>query len=531
MPLKRSHSIAIITIVGLMVISAAVLRFIPTDSPKSLNSMTIEDQTSDLLELTDKSVPLALNNSTLFVLDFYYPGCRPCRFLNNTTSELSRELEGQVQFGRMNVRNKENSNTVKAYKISSYPTLLIFDEGVLISRLKGNISKSELLAELKDIYPGLDDAKVCLPPSNQTAAESLVTAKSATAEPAAQKTQGKAIPLIKLGTKNSDQAMLITDETMDSAMSQYEPMLAVVTFSETCSFCSLLNITIAELARELQGQVAFGLIDTKTNKDTEAKYNATRVPTMLIFKDGKLAGKIVGNKKKEVIVANLKKIEPKLNISKVALPPPPPKPTPEQVCVNMTKSDQPLLQAFVVSRCPFGLQMQRIMADIIDEAGETGKYMKVMYLGSVDSENNTITAMHGEVEAQENLRQICIREEQPDKYWDYVRCYMNEGNTAECLQSTSIDVDELDSCTNDSSLGLVYAQEDFDLASEFKITGSPTMLMNNEIVKESNFATNTTNGRSPQAVKELLCCGFKEEPSFCSRELNESRAATMFSTA
>ena len=40
------------------------------------------------------------------------------------------------------------------------------------------------------------------------------------------------------------------------------------------------------------------------------------------------------------------------------------------------------------------------------------------------------------------------------------------------------------------------------------------MLMNNEIVKESNFATNTTNGRSPEALKELLCCGFKEEPLF-----------------
>jgi len=288
-------------------------------------------------------------------------------------------------------------------------------------------------------------------------------------------------------------------------------------------------VTIEELARELQGQVAFGLIDTKINPSTKARYNTTSVPTMLIFKDGELAGKVVGAKKKEVIVAKLKEIQPNLNISKVTLPPPPPKLTPEQVCANMTKSDQPLLQAFVVSRCPFGLQMQRIMADIISESRETEEYLKVRYIGSVDEKNNTITAMHGVVEAQENLLQICIREEQADKYWDYVRCYMKEGKTAECLDSARIDVDELNSCTNDSSRGLVYAREDFDLAKEFRITGSPTMLMNNEIVKESNFATNTTNARSPEAVKELLCCGFNEEPSFCSMKLNESRAATMFS--
>ena len=534
MPLEKSHKIAIITIIALLMVSAAVLRFIPANSSNSLNTMSISDQPTDPHELTDKNVAQALNSSGLFVLDFYYPGCKPCGFVNNTTSELSEELAGQVQFGRMNVRNKENSKTIKDYRISTYPTLLIFNEGVLISRQKGNISKSELLAELQDVEPGLNCDAVKLLPTDQEVDGSNVTAKSAksaTSESIEPKAQGKAIPLIKPGTKNPDQAMLITDETLGSTLSQYKPVMAVVTFRDTCRFCSLLNVTIAELARELQGQVAFGLIDTKINPEIKAEYNTTSVPTMLIFKDGELAGKVVGAKKKEVIIAKLKEIQPNLNTSKVTLPPPPPKLTPEQVCVNMTKSDQPLLQAFVVSKCPFGLQMQRIMADVISESEETDKYMKVMYIGSMDAENNTIKAMHGEVEAQENLRQICIREEQSEKYWDYVRCYMKEGKTAECLESVSIDVDDLDSCTNDSSRGLVYAQEDFDIAERFKITGSPTMVMNEEIVKESNFATNTTNGRSPEALKDLLCCGFKEEPSFCSLNLNESRAATMFSTS
>jgi len=42
----------------------------------------------------------------------------------------------------------------------------------------------------------------------------------------------------------------------------------------------------------------------------------------------------------------------------------------------------------------------------------------------LDPVNNTIKSMHGAAEAQENLRQICIREEQSGKYWDYVRCYI-----------------------------------------------------------------------------------------------------------
>ena len=561
MPLEKSHKIAIIVIISLLVISATVLRFIPADQGSPMNAISASSRPAALLELSGESISQALNSSTLFVLDFYYPGCGPCRFLNNTTSELSEELGGQVQFGRMNAKNKENSRAVKDYKISSYPTLLIFNDGVLISRMRGNISKSELLAELQNIEPDLNCDRVKLPPADHEAereagaeagaereaergaeregggegskAPTKPAAKSITKpgalEPAGEKPPGKMIPLIKPGSKNPNQAMLITDKAIGAAISQYQPVMAVVAFRETCAFCRQINVTIEELARELQSQVAFGLIDTRANPETKARYNITSVPTMLIFKDGELAGKVVGAKKKEVVLAQLKKIQPGLNTSKVVLPPPPPKPTPQQVCANMSKSEQPLLQAFVVSRCPFGLQMQRIMADIIMESGETDRYLKVRYIGSVDEENNTIRAMHGEVEAQENLLQICIREEQPERYWDYLRCYMKEGKTAECLTSVQIDVDELNACTNTSTRGLAYAREDFELAGEFKITGSPTMLMNNEIVKESNFATNTTNARSSEAVKELLCCGFIKEPSFCSMRLNESRSATMFS--
>jgi len=105
---------------------------------------------------------------------------------------------------------------------------------------------------------------------------------------------------------------------------------------------------------------------------------------------------------------------------------------------------------------------------------------------------------------------------------------MKEGKSVECLKSMPIDVDELASCTNDSTLGLAYAQEDFDLAEKFGVTGSPTLIMNDKIVSEFDFATDTTNGRSPEALKELLCCGFNAQPPFCSQELNTTPAITMF---
>ena len=118
------------------------------------------NQTYNPLELTDKNVASALNDSSFLVLDFYSPGCDPCQSMNKTTFELSNELQGQIKFGRVN-----GDTTTGKYNITSYPTLLFFDEGILVDRIEGysDNSKSDLLADLKKFRPELDTSKVQFP--------------------------------------------------------------------------------------------------------------------------------------------------------------------------------------------------------------------------------------------------------------------------------------------------------------------------------------------------------------------------------
>jgi tetratricopeptide (TPR) repeat protein len=117
------------------------------------------NQTYNPLELTDKNMASALNDSSFLVLDFYSPGCDPCKSMNKTTSELSNELQGQIKFGRV------NGDTTRKYNITTYPTLLFFDKGILVNRIEGysSNSKSDLLADLKKFRPELDTSKVQLP--------------------------------------------------------------------------------------------------------------------------------------------------------------------------------------------------------------------------------------------------------------------------------------------------------------------------------------------------------------------------------
>ena len=104
--------------------------------------------------------------------------------------------------------------------------------------------------------------------------------------------------------------------------------------------------------------------------------------------------------------------------------------------------------------------MLRILNEIVKNIPELSNYIKVAYMGEI--QNGQIAAMHGDEEAEENLRQICIRDEQKDKYWQYIDCFLKEGEVQECLVSASVDTNALEQCMQDEFKGIKYAQGDFD---------------------------------------------------------------------
>jgi protein-disulfide isomerase len=213
------------------------------------------------------------------------------------------------------------------------------------------------------------------------------------------------------------------------------------------------------------------------------------------------------------------------------VPEQPVQPAEELKCEDVTKASlaEAKMEAFIVSNCPFGLQAQRVLAPV---AKLLGNNIVVRYIGSV--ENGKVISMHGEAEATENLRQICIREEQKDLYWPYVECYIKEGNTDACLVEAKVDKTGLDSCMADPLKGVKYAQEDFDLATKYAVGGSPTLVLNGVSASEFAFATakgiDSANARSPDNFKNLLCCGISDQPDSCNTKLAEEGVATGFST-
>jgi len=65
---------------------------------------------------------------------------------------------------------------------------------------------------------------------------------------------------------------------------------------------------IEELAHEYEGRVVVGKCDVDQDSDLPGQFNVRNIPTILFFKDGQLAKKLVGAQSKEVLKAAIEEL-------------------------------------------------------------------------------------------------------------------------------------------------------------------------------------------------------------------------------
>ena len=78
----------------------------------------------------------------LVLVDFWAPWCGPCRMQTPIIEELAEEMDGQVEFFKMNV--DEESETAKSFGIMSIPTLIVKKDGEVVEKLVGFHDKARL---------------------------------------------------------------------------------------------------------------------------------------------------------------------------------------------------------------------------------------------------------------------------------------------------------------------------------------------------------------------------------------------------
>lgn len=92
-----------------------------------------------------------------------------------------------------------------------------------------------------------------------------------------------------------------TDATFSTEIAQG---LVLVDFWATwCGPCKMIAPVLEEIDAEIGNQLKIVKLDVDQNQGTAAEYQVMSIPTLLLFKDGKVVDKTVGFRPKEALQA------------------------------------------------------------------------------------------------------------------------------------------------------------------------------------------------------------------------------------
>ena len=91
-----------------------------------------------------------------------------------------------------------------------------------------------------------------------------------------------------------DKTLTFSDNSFDTDVLNSEVPVLVDFWAEWCGPCRMMTPTIDALATEYDGRVKIGKLNVDENGGTAMRYNVRGIPTLLLFKGGKVVEQKVG---------------------------------------------------------------------------------------------------------------------------------------------------------------------------------------------------------------------------------------------
>ena len=203
-------------------------------------------------ELNESTFDTFIEENKCVLIDCWAPWCGPCRRMGPIIEELAKDLEGKVAVAKLNT--DDNPEISARFEINAIPTLLIFKDKVMMDPLVGLRPKEEIISILAD--------------------------------------DG----IIEGGKKKEEEvhfAAKVTDENFNDFVKS-KGFALVDCWAPWCKPCLRMGPVIEKLAEISQDDIAVGKLNVDENMGVSLSYNIQSIPALLIFKNGKQVGTIVG---------------------------------------------------------------------------------------------------------------------------------------------------------------------------------------------------------------------------------------------
>jgi len=97
----------------------------------------------------------------------------------------------------------------------------------------------------------------------------------------------------------------VTDATFVSDVLQSDKPVLVDFWAPWCGPCRVIAPTLEELAEERAEELRVVKLNVDENQMTSAQYDVMSIPTLIVFKNGEIAKKIIGALPKKRLVEEL----------------------------------------------------------------------------------------------------------------------------------------------------------------------------------------------------------------------------------
>ena len=92
----------------------------------------------------------------------------------------------------------------------------------------------------------------------------------------------------------SENITTITDQNFEGEVLKASQPVLIDFWATWCGPCRAIAPVVEQLAKEYAGKLKVGKVNIDEHPKTPTAYDVRSIPTLLLFKDGKVVGQIVG---------------------------------------------------------------------------------------------------------------------------------------------------------------------------------------------------------------------------------------------
>ena len=104
----------------------------------------------------------------------------------------------------------------------------------------------------------------------------------------------------KEGEPTLNKPVEVTDATFTETI-RNQPLVVIDCWAPWCGPCHMIAPIIEDIARDYAGKVLFGKLNVDENQMVSMQYQIMSIPTLLVFKNGKLVDRIIGAKPRQML--------------------------------------------------------------------------------------------------------------------------------------------------------------------------------------------------------------------------------------